>query len=133
MRKNIVWGAVALAMAASVSVGAAAQSEQMLRQLDRNRDGFISRDEADAFRGGRFDELDVDGDGAVSRREMMDRLQRRMEREFDQRFNSFDADRDGRIDRREYRGKKDRFERLDRDRDGLISPRELKRARRGKD
>lgn len=127
MRRTVVAFLAALTVATAVSGLAEAQG---IGRLDRDGDGFISRDEADAFSGGRFEVMDEDGDGAVTRGEMMERLRRRMEHEFGERFDQLDVNRDGRIDRNEYRRRGGgRFDRLDLDGDGRISAEEMRRAR----
>ncbi len=49
-------------------VSRSAQADRRFDELDRNRDGFLSRDEAAAARelDTRFSELDVDNDGKLS-------------------------------------------------------------------
>lgn len=138
MYKSIVLGLAALAMSGAIADDAMAggkgrkdkKDSQVIERLDRDGDGYISRDEADAFRGGRFEEMDLDGDGTVSRGEMLERVRRRVEDEFGRRFDGLDTDGDGRIDRNEYRRRDDSFDRLDRDGDGMISLDELRRGGR---
>jgi hypothetical protein len=59
-------------LAQSTSTGAAARSTDVMQRLDRNNDGFVTRDEAkDATElQGRFAELDKDNDGKISAAEM---------------------------------------------------------------
>ena len=133
MGLRIVLGLIALAIAwamADEAVAGGRKGDRAIERLDRDGDGYISQSELEAYRGGRFEELDRDGDGTVSRDEMMERIMRRMEREFGPRFDALDANRDGRIDRNEYGGRSGRFDRLDRDGDGRISIDELKRGKR---
>jgi Ca2+-binding EF-hand superfamily protein len=66
--------ALALASAALLAgpLGRAADgAEQRFDELDRNHDGFLSRDESNDARelDTRFSELDVDNDGKLSREE----------------------------------------------------------------
>lgn len=133
MYKSIVLGLIALAMSGVMADDAEAggkdkKDKHAIERLDLDGDGYISRDEADAFRGGRFEEMDLDGDGTVSRGELMERIRRRMEDEFGRRFDGLDRNRDGRIDRGEYRSHDSSFDRLDRDGDGMISLEELRRG-----
>jgi hypothetical protein len=57
---------------ASSASGRTSGSAALFDRLDRNKDGFVSRDEArDATElQGRFAELDTDNDGKISRSEM---------------------------------------------------------------
>ncbi len=52
-------------------VSPSAQADRRFDELDRNRDGFLSRDEADKARelDTRFSELDANNDGKLSRDE----------------------------------------------------------------
>jgi hypothetical protein len=58
--------------AGSAASGRATGSAALFDRLDRNRDGFVTRDEArDATElQGRFAEMDKDNDGKISRGEM---------------------------------------------------------------
>ena len=58
--------------AGSAASGRTAGSAALFDRLDKNRDGFVTRDEArDATElQGRFAELDKDNDGKISRSEM---------------------------------------------------------------
>jgi Ca2+-binding EF-hand superfamily protein len=69
--------AAAAGFAANAAAQASAQSDKrsattLFERLDKNKDGFVTRDEArDAAElQGRFAELDVDNDGKISRQEM---------------------------------------------------------------
>ena len=67
-----VAGAFAVPCAALAQSGATAASGKLFDRLDRNNDGFVSRDEAnDATElQGRFTELDKNNDGKLSAEEM---------------------------------------------------------------
>lgn len=58
-------------------------------RLDKNGDGFITRDEVPERRADRFAELDTDKDGKVSRSEMVEGALRR--------FDALDTNKDGQI------------------------------------
>ena len=52
------------------SAGASSDAEQMFKDLDKNKDGFISREEAKGSPHEKdFDKLDKNGDGKLSREE----------------------------------------------------------------
>jgi len=98
--------------------------------LDADRDGWISRGEWDrAFnRGdggaGAFDRFDPNNDGLLSREEFLSRTNGMQVP--DALLRDLDNNRDGRLSRDEWRGRQD-FERLDRNRDGQLSRNELAR------
>lgn len=94
--------------------------------LDRNRDGVVSRDEwadADSFR-----RADHNGDGHVTRDEF---LATGVDTNRADRFASLDGNRDGRVDRNEWRGTDTAFAALDRNGDGALTRDEF--AARGDD
>jgi YD repeat-containing protein len=84
------------------------------RDLDRNRDGRLTRGELSVDRT-TFDLLDRNNDGRVTREEFRDT------RALDDRFTRLDRDRDGRLERREWLGSTDAFRWFDRNRDGRVT------------
>src|SRR5690625_7576117 len=68
-----------------------APAEWMLKKLDRDEDGVITREEFRAPALERFDKLDTNGDGMISREEWTAGV--------DARFDRMDANGDGRLDR----------------------------------
>lgn len=96
------------------------------RDNDDNRDRRISRREWWGRDLG-FERLDVDGDGYLSRREVMERV-RTGDRTTDRRFDALDRNDDGRINRAEWNGNRRDFDRLDRNNDGWVSLYEWRRS-----
>lgn len=97
-------------------------SEQRFRNLDRDRDGQLSRGEwesdAESFR-----RLDRNRDGVVTRGEFLD-----ADADVDDRdgsFDALDANRDGRVSRDEWHADPVEFGWWDRDRNGVLSRDEL--------
>jgi len=84
--------------------------DRMFTQLDRNRDGVISRSEFTQRE--YFDRVDLNRDGRVTRREA--------QQTFDN-YRGMDRDRNGIITRSEWRGNATAFAQLDRNRDGVLS------------
>jgi predicted HNH restriction endonuclease len=113
---------VSFALAVGAASTATAQNRQTaVRDMDRNNDGVITRNE---WRGNdrAFQARDQNKDGVLSGGEVRSVGQRRQE-DGDDRANRSrdDADRDGRITRAEWRGTAERFALLDTDRDGVLS------------
>lgn len=95
-------------------------------EIDTNHDGFISRDEFLASEKKRFDELDTNHDGKVDAKEiaasppLMERNMRTAERMVKQ----WDANNDGIVTADEYKKKaEERFQRQDKDGTGKITRR----------
>jgi len=106
--------------------------DRLLKRLDKNGDGKISRDEW-TRNPKAFDRMDANKDGLVTRDEAEAAFKQRAERreKSEQAFAAMDKDHDGKISRSEWTGKPKAFDRLDLNHDGVISHEELK-ARRHK-
>jgi len=105
---------------------------QRLKDMDKNGDGKVSRDE---FTGqpGVFDRLDADKDGFVTQKEIPGNAaggapapDRAM---MTQRFKAMDKDGDGKVSKDEFMGPTQLFERLDSNSDGFVSPDEMRPTR----
>ena len=104
---------------------------QRLLEADTNSDGQITRAEAQASRGARFDELDQNNDGVLGedeRRYKKGRFGSSRDGEGrGQGFGRMDQNQDGEVSRDEFLARPDRiFERLDENHDDVISAEELK-------
>lgn len=100
----------------------------MLQAADTNRDGAITRAEAQAARGVLFERLDADNDGYLSQAERANA--NRQGGQARRGIEGADANNDGRISRAElmdqpYRG----FDRLDRNDDDIVSAEEIEAVR----
>ena len=102
--------------------------DKMLRQMDRNGDGRISRDEW-RRRPQAFDQLDLDRDGFLSRSEV-NQARRERGQQRRNKFAAMDRNQDGKITREEWTRKPKAFDKLDRNHDGVISMDELQRRQR---
>ncbi len=93
-------------------------------QLDRNRDGVISRNEWRST-ADRFNQLDLNRDGRITPDEL--RINRDGQRQNqNMRFRGMDQNNDGMISRREWRGNDQSFRNQDRNRDGILSGSEVR-------
>lgn len=90
-------------------------------ELDHDRDGRLTRDEWH-FDAELFHRLDVDRSGWISRREFLGTAG---DDDRDDRFDDLDVNRDGRLSGAEWHGDPVLFGTLDRDRDGFLSRTEL--------
>jgi len=113
---------------------------QRLLGADTNKDGVISRDEAQAQFNQRFDRLDANKDGKITPEEMRQAHETfrkehaaRREAALTARFQQADANQDGGLTRDEAQTAMPRlinhFDRIDANRDGKITAEELRNAR----
>ncbi|MEL6678253.1 MAG: calcium-binding protein, partial [Pseudomonadota bacterium] len=108
-------------------------------ELDANADGVLTPAEMEAFRAARFAAADTDGDGELSRAELLARAETQVEerraRGIDRMLERADADDNGTLSLAELTpGRADRmFDRLDANEDGTISAEEFEErmGRRG--
>ena len=104
-------------------------ADQQFNQMDRNRDGVISRGEwtGDAAT---FNRLDVNRDGVLTPNELRANQngswRDRNGKKINKRFRGMDRNGDGVITRDEWRGSDQSFRQLDRNGDGVLSGDELR-------
>jgi Ca2+-binding EF-hand superfamily protein len=103
-------------------------NEERWQRLDQDGDGKISRSEWKRYEQA-FDRMDADKDSFLTKDEL-----RLAAREFRGRHRDkvreMDSDADGNISRNEWKGKEETFNRLDTNGDGLLSRDELQGARK---
>lgn len=113
-----------------------------VKAADKNGDGLISREEAQASLPKvheNFDRMDLNKDGYISKEEFQKAAEARraaMQAERERRFQEADKDRDGQLSRAEAEvsmpGVAKRFDQIDANKDGRLSRDELASARPGK-
>lgn len=139
MRKTIITlgfgtlAAIALPLAASADEQEGPKFKRFhahhmmpFEELDADGDKAISRDEFVKFRADRFAKADANGDGSVSAAEfnafMEQERERRRQEMQDRMFKKLDANGDGQISREEMEAHSAKaFERMDRNKDGKLS------------
>lgn len=103
--------------------------ERMFDRLDTNGDGAISRAEMVAGRAVARRWMDTDGDGAVTEAEMRAAIEARIAARVAKRFARLDSDGDGRIGEAEFAARDaERFDRLDGNGDGVVTREEIRAA-----
>jgi Ca2+-binding EF-hand superfamily protein len=124
-----------------------ATPEEFIKRFDKNKDGFVSKDELPPFLAAAFDRADSNSDGKLDRKEVAELLQILRQR-FGQPANRpatpqdpqiermvanflarMDTDKDGKISRAEAKNRlAANFDLLDTNKDGFLDREELRRA-----
>jgi Ca2+-binding EF-hand superfamily protein len=124
-----------------------ATPEEFIKRFDKNKDGFVSKDELPPFLAAAFDRADANGDGKLDQKEVAALLQALRKRfgqsasplikppdpEVERMVNNFlarmDTDKDGKISRAEAKNRlAANFDALDTNKDGFLDREELRRA-----
>jgi hypothetical protein len=111
----------------ALAQGGCSHGDRMMHRLDLNGDGAVTEREMDAQATVRFLRWDGDGDGVVTEAEMMAAAQARVAQRIAKRFAKMDANGDGRIEQAEFEAfGADRFAGWDSDGDGKVSAEEMR-------
>lgn len=127
-----LWIAGGLALVAAGVALADGPRGGMFKRVDGNGDGQLSRAEVMAFGEKRFARADANTDGNLTLEEVTKAMGKRDGARIAKRFQRLDTNGDGMIGQEEFRARgTQRFERLDADGDGMVSVDEARKARRG--
>ncbi len=130
-RTKIIIAAAAIAVVSGLAVSAKAVSKHwaggmMMRHMDANGDGKVTKAEIMPHLTKKFDRVDVNKDGKVTKAEVGEHVSKRIERRVGHVFSQFDANDDGIMTKPELQSQVDKqFARLDTDKDGEVSRQEM--------
>ncbi len=128
---KIIAAAVAIAAVSGVAVSANAVSKHwaggmMMRHMDTNGDGKVTKAEVLPRLTKRFDRVDANSDGKVTKAEAGEHVRKRVERRVNHMFERLDANGDGTMTKAELESQVDKhFARLDTDKNGEVSREEM--------
>lgn len=133
--RNIIIAAVAVATASGLAISAKAMSKHlgggmMMRHMDANGDGKITKTEIMPRLTKRFDHVDANNDGQVTQNEVGEHIRKRVQRRVGHMFERFDGNKDGIMTKAELESQVDKhFARLDTDKNGEVSREEMRAFR----
>lgn len=119
-------------LCSSLSLADAGGTSKFMRFFDTNKDGVVTQDEFEAAMKTRFNRMDSDHNGSVSREEFQNYLQQRRLEHKQAWLKQMDSNGDGQVSKDEYLAYQTqmavtRFARLDINHDGILSADELDR------
>jgi Ca2+-binding EF-hand superfamily protein len=110
------------------------QAEHRFQELDADANGKVTKTEFEAHRQGRFTKADRSGDGVVTREEFEAHLTKMKKERGSKLFERHDENRDGKITKDEAKKLPERlFARLDGNGDGSVTKDEANKVHRGPD
>ncbi len=114
---------------------APARSQKMMARLDADKDGRITKEEAEAARKKMFARLDRNSDGVIdeqeidrARKAIMDRATM-METRLSMQWQRLDKDGDGKVSADEFEARTGMFDLADRNGDGVVTADEIEALR----
>lgn len=96
-------------------------------EMDANKDGKVTREEAKSAGDRLFQKLDLNRDGSVTQAEAQDGMKALGKERAEQRFAAKDTNKDGKLSAEESKMPAERFARIDANKDGFLSQDEMVR------
>jgi len=104
--------------------------EKLMERLDANKDGKLEKEELPERIAGKLMKADADGDGAITKDELVQARQKLGGQMADRLFDRFDANKDGQLTKDELPERAaERIMKADADNDGAVTKEELQAAR----
>lgn len=135
LKFSLAFSAVLVFSAAAVAGSAHDGKGPFMSLFDTNNDSVVTMDEFKQAAAERFQKMDADGNGKVTREEFSSYLKEKRKKRSEARFQKIDIDQSGNVSLEEYLDYKrkraeSKFQRLDTDGDGVISSDEYKNKKR---
>jgi Ca2+-binding EF-hand superfamily protein len=102
--------------------------KHLFAQMDANKDGKVTRDEARSAGERLFQKIDLDKDGSVTEAEAQTGMQALGKERAQERFTAKDTNHDGKLSADESKMPAERFTRIDTNKDGFLTQEELTQA-----
>jgi Ca2+-binding EF-hand superfamily protein len=103
-------------------------AKHFFAEMDANKDGKVTRDEAKSAGDRLFQQLDLDKDGTVTEAEAQAGMAALGKQRAEERFNAKDQNHDGKLSAEESKMPVERFTRIDTNKDGFLTKEELTQA-----
>lgn len=102
------------------------RAQRIIKRLDTNQDGIVTREEAKQIRVNRFQKIDGNADGQLTLAEFSAEALEQYNAKRTQQFNFHDKDQDGLITFAETKQKLGLFKRFDQNNDDIVSVQEMR-------
>lgn len=102
-----------------------AMADHFFERMDTDKDGRVTRAEAEAIERQLFDRIDANKDGAITRQESEEGTRALRAKELEMRFKALDGNADGRLTQPESKLPPAIFDRLDQDKDHALTQAEF--------
>ena len=129
---SVLCATLAFALVAPAHADKRERGAGLIERFDTNKSGSISAEEFITARTSHFDTVDADGDGELTRDELVARMERRkLERRADRMIRRMDLNGDGKVTKAETENRaRKRFALMDRDDSGALEQGEVRKAAR---